>query len=295
MPNVTLVSRLLSVGLTLLLASCDRGADSTNPERYYQVHGIIRGLSPDREIVEIQHEDVPGFMPSMTMPFGLRNKKEMSERKIGEAISFRMIVSEKELLIDQVKPIKSDALHLPTETVPPNEKTNDVARLKEGDRAPSVALTNQDGEQISLEKFRGNPLVLTFIFTRCPIPKFCPLVSQHFVELQDVIKTATAPMGQTRLLSITLDPAFDTPTILKQYAASLVADPKMWTFATGEPGEIDRLVGGFSVYRQPEGGTISHGLATVLIGRDGTIQKIWRGNGWTSLDITGTIEANGDR
>ena len=102
-------------------------------------------------------------------------------------------------------------------------------------------------------------------------------------------------MGKTRLLSITLDPAFDTPNILKQYAASLEADPKIWTFATGEPAEIDRLVEAFSVYRRPEGGTISHGLATVLIGSNGTIQKIWRGNGWTSLDITGAIEANGGR
>jgi protein SCO1/2 len=295
MQNVPIVLRAVAIGLAVFLIACGRDPDSSEAARSYETRGTIKGFSPDREIVEIQHEDIPGFMPSMTMPFTVRNRKELSDRKIGEAISFRMTVTMKDLVLDQVKPIDPEALRLPTDTAAPTSEISKTARLKEGGKAPDFSLTDQDGQRVTSETFREYPFVLTFIFTRCPIPKFCPLMSQHFAELQHTIKEGAGPIAKLRLLSITLDPAFDTPAILKQYGANLEADPGIWTFATGEPAEINRLVEAFSVYRRPEGGTISHALATVLVGSDGTIQKIWRGNGWTPLDITGAIEANGAR
>jgi protein SCO1/2 len=127
--------------------------------------------------------------------------------------------------------------------------------------------------------------VLTFIFTRCPIATFCPRISQHFSELQQAIKSEAGAAGKTRLLSLTLDPQFDTPDILRSYAHQQKADPQIWTFATGEPGEIDKLTQSFAVFVQPEGGTISHGLATALIGADGSLVKIWRGNAWKSSEV----------
>ena len=127
--------------------------------------------------------------------------------------------------------------------------------------------------------------MLTFIFTRCPVPKFCPLISHNFSELQEAIKADAGAAGKTRLLSITLDPKFDTPEILKSYAQQQKADPQIWTFATGEPAEIDKLTQSFAVFVQPEAGTISHGLATALIGPDGHVVKIWRGNAWKSSEV----------
>jgi protein SCO1/2 len=110
-------------------------------------------------------------------------------------------------------------------------------------------------------------------------------MSNNFSELQTAIKSAAGPLAQTRLLSVTLDPGFDTPQILKDYGASKNADPSIWTFVTGKPEQIDPLIAAFSVYRQMEGGTLSHGLATALINPDGTIKKIWRGNGWTPAEV----------
>ena len=155
---------------------------------------------------------------------------------------------------------------------------------------PPLSLTDQDGKWISLETFRGQAFVLTFVFTRCAVPNFCPRMSNSFVELQTAIKSDPSALANIHLLSITLDPSFDTPEILKQYGDSHAADARIWSFATGDPKEIDALTRAFSVYRQTEGGTISHGLATALIDKNGKIDKIWRGNGWTPAEVIEEIK-----
>jgi protein SCO1/2 len=159
---------------------------------------------------------------------------------------------------------------------------------------PRFSLTDQNGERISLNTFRGQPFVLTFVFTRCPVPNFCPRMSNNFEERQKTIKQGRGTLGKTRLLSITLDPDYDTPEVLSDYAAFHHADRQIWTFATGQEREIDALTRAFSVYRQTEGGTISHGLATALIDKNGKIDKIWRGNSWTPTEVIEEIERHDD-
>ncbi len=242
-------------------------------------------------MIEIQHENIPGFMPSMTMPFSARDRKETDDLKTGDAISFRLTVTEKDFWIDHVVKIARKDVQLPESRPAPATAQDQSPRLHEGDRMPSFSLTDQDGKSITLDTFRGQPLVLTFVFTRCAIPNFCPRMSHNFADLQSTIKTYLGALAKTRLLSITLDPKFDTPEILKQYGEHEGADPEIWTFATGAPAEIDALTQAFSVYVQTEGGTISHGLATALVAPDGTILKIWRGNAWTPREVAAEIRA----
>jgi len=116
-------------------------------------------------------------------------------------------------------------------------------------------------------------------------------MTSNFSELQNLIKADSGTVAKTHLLSITLDPAFDTPEILKQYGAYSNEDPNVWSLASGDPKEIDALTQAFSVYRQTEGGTLSHGLATALIGPDGKVLKIWRGNAWTPPEIISELRA----
>jgi protein SCO1/2 len=165
------------------------------------------------------------------------------------------------------------------------------ARLTEGDKMPPFSLTNQNDERISVDAFHGDFFVVTFVFTRCPVPNFCPRMSNNFEELQTSIKTGSGSLAKTRLLSVTLDPNYDTPTVLNDYAAFHHADPGIWTFATGDEKDIDSLTRAFSVYRQTEGGTITHGLATALISRDGRIERIWRGNAWTPAEVAQAVQA----
>ena len=149
----------------------------------------------------------------------------------------------------------------------------------------------QSHDEVSLDTFRGQPFVLTFVFTRCPVPNFCPRMSNNFEELQAAIKAASGSVAKTRLLSVTLDPDYDTPKVLNDYAAFHHADPKIWSFATGDEKEIDSLTRAFSVYRQNEGGTISHGLATALINPNGTVERIWRGNAWTPAEVIEAVRS----
>ena len=274
--------------VALALFGCGRSHENG---RHYEVRGVIRGISPDRTTLEIQHQNIPDFMPSMTMPFLARDQKEIANLKLGDAISFRMTVTKNDFWIDKVTKVRREDVDVaepkPTSAASPQG----FGRLKEGDAMPLFNLTNQNGEPISLDTFRGRPFVLTFVFTRCPLPNFCPRMSHNFAELQDAIKATPGRVVNPRLLSITIDPAFDTPKILAAYGESLKTDPEIWTFATGEPKEIDALTQEFSVYRQTEGGTISHGLATALINRDGKIEKIWRGNAWTPSEILAAIRA----
>ncbi len=270
----------IALGLSLLLTGCKRAPNPDENAQHYEVRGIVRGISPDRTTIEIQHEDIPGFMPSMTMPLSVRDPKQIVDLRTGDGISFRMRVTDKDFWIDDVKKIPAEGIRVIATTPALSLSPSAGARLREGDELTFFSLTNQSGESITRETFRDHPFVLTFIFTRCPIPNFCPRMSNNFAELQNAIKTDQRALGQTRLLSITLDPVFDTPQILKEYAAHLQIDPTVWNFATGDPKEIDALTNAFSVYRQTEGGTLSHGLATVLIDEAGKIRKIWRGNGW---------------
>src|SRR5262245_53596866 len=282
---------LLAGCVAIALLACGRSTSSDEGTDHYDTRGIVRGFSPDRSTIEIQHENIPGFMPSMTMPFVARDPKQIADLKTGDAISFRMTVTQKDFWIQNVKKIRREEVDVAEPKETSAVSTDRGARLKEGDAMPAFSLTNQNGEQISLDAFRGQPFVLTFVFTRCPVPNFCPRMSNNFEELQTAIKAGSGTLARSRLLSVTLDPDFDTPKILSDYAAFHHSDLKIWSFATGDKKEIDSLTHAFSVYRQTEGGTISHGLATALVNRDGKVERIWRGNTWTPAEITEAIQA----
>jgi len=282
MPKPFLIPGLLC--LALAVTGCDRSKPVEAAARIFEVRGIVRGFAPDRSTIDVEHEDIPGFMPSMRMPFSVKDKKEIAGLKIGDGISFRMSVTDKDLSLDQVKKIAATDVRVAEPSPVANTSTNAADRLREGDAVPTFTLTNQDGRRVTSDSFRGKPLILTFIFTRCPVPTFCPRLSHNFSDLQEAIKADPA-LGGSRLLSITLDPAFDTPAILKEYADSLRADRTMWTFATAEPAQIKALTESFAVFVKPEGGTISHGLATALVTPNGVVTKIWRGNGWKPAEV----------
>jgi protein SCO1/2 len=282
---------LLAGCVAFALLGCGRSTNSDEGADHYDTRGVVRGFSPDRSAIEIQHENIPRFMPSMTMLFVARDPKEIAGLKTGDAISFRMAVTKKDFWIENVKKIRREEVNVAEPKQASSVSTERDARLKEGDEMPPFSLTNQNGKRISLDTFRGQPFVLTFVFTRCPVPNFCPRMSNNFEELQTAIKAGSGTLATIRLLSITLDPDYDTPKILSDYAAFHHADSKIWTFATGDEKEIDSLTRAFSVYRRTEGGTISHGLATALINRNGTIARIWRGNAWAPAEVAKEIQA----
>lgn len=285
--------RRVAYAFVLCLAAasigCGRSDKSEADSRHYEVRGIVRGFAPDRSTIDVEHENIPGLMPSMTMPFTARDSREIAKLRVGDAISFRLTVTDKDASITEVKNISADEVQLPKSTPPSALASVKSERLREGDSVPSFVLTTETGEDITPDSYKGRPWIVTFIFTRCAVPNFCPLMSKNFAILQTALKAGDGPMAEARLLSISFDPQFDTPAVLKEYGKAEGADPKLWTFATGDPDQIARLTKQFAVQITPEAGTISHGLTTALISRDGKIVKLWRGNGWTSEEVIAAL------
>jgi protein SCO1/2 len=248
----------------------------------YTLTGVVVA-PPDGQIVRIRHEAIPGYMPGMTMAFTLDGDEPASVTP-GDLVRFTFRPGSGGIRAEGLQVIGHAEAGEPPTAAP-------VARLKRGDRLPSFTLLDDDGRAFTDRDLRGRPTVLSFIFTRCPVPEFCPLVTQRFRELQDALAHDPSGAASARLLSITLDPEFDTPPVLQAFARSRHADPARWRFAGGESDEVLRLARAFSVYVERQGALLDHTLATALVDADGVIREIWRGNGWSAADVMGALHA----
>lgn len=247
----------------------------------YDVKGTIRELLDDKKTVKIAHEAIPGYMPAMTMNLSVTNETELAGLKPGDIVSFRMVVTPDDGWIDRVRKIGSTNLPaIPAaETV---RRVRYVEPLSIGDPLPEYHLTNQLGTPIRLSDFKGKALVLNFIFTRCPFPTFCPRASKGFQETQEQLKARPGGPTNWHLLSITIDPAYDTTTRLRGYAKTYDADPRHWSFATGTLEDITALTEQFGLqfWRETPDALPNHNLRTVVIDAAGRVQWVTVENEW---------------
>jgi protein SCO1/2 len=230
--------------------------------------------------MRVAHDDIPGYMPAMTMVFTL-GEGESRTLSAGDRVRFSLRVGADGTLAEGVSVIGRGT---PPENTPAAAAVP-IARVRRGDLAPPVALVDHQGQPVTNEDFSGRQTIVTFIFTRCPVAEFCPLVTTRFKELQAALARDRSLPPNTRLLSITLDPAFDTPAVLAAYARSVGADETRWRFAGGDPEAVLRVSRAFSVYVERNGALLDHTLATALIDANGRVVEIWRGNGWKARDV----------
>jgi protein SCO1/2 len=261
-------------GLVALIYSALRS------DRVFTVRGVVRAPYADGAI-SIQHEEIPDYMPAMTMPF-LVNRADVRDLVPGDVVEFEFHVGEH----SRAKNFRQvDRAVIADERNPQSEAGLMVKasrRLREGDEVPSFTLLDQDGDRVTEADLRGRETILTFIFTRCPVPEFCPRIGRNFQSLQaELGPTSAGP----RLLSISIDPGHDTPAVLRAYGESLGADFGRWRFATGTEEQVSMLARLFAVRTERNGATLDHTLATALIGPDGRVVEIWRGNAWKPEEI----------
>jgi protein SCO1 len=270
--------------------------ERTDASRIFEVNGRLKSIGPGGASAVIEHEAIPDFMPAMTMPFYVKEPGELSGFAPGNAIRFRFVVTEDDSWIERIERLSNDAIALSPagEAAGRTRISHRIPQLEKGEVVPNFRLINQDGERFQMSAFAGKHVVLTFIFIRCPVPNFCPLMSQNFRELRRLLDEAPgAP--ETQLISVTIDPAYDTPERLRIYAARYTAEGEGWTFATGSQDEIDELTARFAIYVEPEANTISHGLGTFHITPDGCLSEIWRGNSWTAQEVFSAINSEANR
>jgi protein SCO1/2 len=197
------------------------------------------------------------------------------------------------LVVEEVKAYLSTLTKTGHEDVPEAPATPVAKGLKPGDLVEDSAFLNQDGALAALRDLRGHRVAMTFVYTRCPLPEFCPLMDRHFVAIQKAVAKAPA-MADIRLVSVTIDPAHDTPAVLKAHAERLGADPKVWSFLTpepaGAPAFFEQL--GLLVEREGDGpGDITHNLRTLVLDPDGRVASIRTGNDWTPAQLIADLEA----
>jgi protein SCO1 len=267
--------RLAAVGVLLIVFhGC---TPATTPPREYELQGQILAVEPDTREVRIKHSDIRGFMPGMTMTFPVRDLSLLRDKAPGDLVNARLVVSDTEAWLAVLN--KTGSAPLPDESA---ETPSGVTLLTPGDPVPHTALIGDRGDAVSLAAWRGSAVAVTFIYTRCPLPQFCPLMDQRFAELQRLANEDRELSGRVRLLSVSFDPDADRPDVLGAHARARGADPAMWRFATADRAAIDRFAGAFGVHvRRESDGTITHNLRTAVVGPDGRLASVYDRSAWT--------------
>ena len=269
-------------------------SSSTNTQTF-QVKGVIKGFESDGKTVQIRHEPVTNygppvsiFMPAMTMPFEAKPSKELAGLKPGDSVTFRLTVTGDDSWIDHIKKIETNQPVSLADLPATNgyHFLRDVDPLQIGDALPEYQFTNHLGQLVSTEKFKGQAVAITFIFTRCPLPNFCPRMSSNFEEVQKQLLASNPGFTNWHLITISFDPDFDTPVILRAYAERFHADPAHWSFVTGKPSDIAAIAGQFGeTFWKDETGLINHNLRTIVLDAAGRVKNIYTGNAWKPEEL----------
>jgi protein SCO1/2 len=275
---------LLMLGGIILGACASQQPDDSRAQRY-ELKGKIVSFDKAQQQVIVQHETIPDFMEAMTMPFTLKEDSAYDVMRAGDSIQATLVVDGARTRLEN--PIITQAIAGSVAKETPADASSEP---EIGASLPEVSLVNQDGKRINLQQYRGRALVVTFIYTRCPLPDYCTLMSNNFAEINRELNKSPELGTKAHLLSITLDPARDTPKVLRSYGAAHTENYDNekfahWEFATGEPEDIRRAANFFGMTYKPEGDEIVHSLRTAVIDHEGKLYKMYRGNEWKPEEV----------
>lgn len=283
-PARLLVYLCLGVTLASTIAAC-RPAPET---KSYQLHGQVLAVHPEKQQVTIRHQDIAGYMPGMTMSFPVTKAELLAGREPGEMVTATLEVTD---ALGRLSAIQRTGIELlPTDS---NAAAIPGNLLEPGSQVPDAAFIDQDNRRRAMSEWRGSATLLTFIYTRCPLPNYCPLMDRHFAAIQQTIASDSSLTGKAKLVSISFDPDHDSPAVLLAHATRLKADPAVWTFLTGDRVTLDRFAAKFGVglIRPADTTEITHNLRTMLIGPDGRLVRIYPGNEWSPSKVLDDLRA----
>jgi protein SCO1/2 len=256
-------------------------------EKRYALTGVVASVNLAVREAVVAHDDIPAFMPAMTMPFPMDDDKVLSALKRGDQIAGTLVVGETRYRLEDVKVTREAPANMP-----PPASPSPGAEPAAGAALPDVALVNQDGRKIRVSDYRGKALAVTFVFTRCPLPDFCPRMGTSFAAVAGVAGQDQGLRDRVHLLTVTFDPKFDTPEVLRLWGRRY-SKSELFELATGEPEEIGRLASFLSLeYDEEAGGAFTHNLRTAVIGPDGKLFRLHRGNDWSPEALLADLRAS---
>ena len=253
--------------VTLLTASCAQRQPAESQTRSFNTRGVVKEVRPTSLVID--HEAIPDYMDAMTMPFNVKYKSSTAAIKPGDRISFRLVVTESESWIDQIVRLetgKAQAVSEPVAVPAPVQAGTNKHPLR------TFKFTNELGQAVALDDFKGNALAITFFFTRCPIPDYCPRLSKNFQQAQAQLASMPNAPTNWHLLSITIDPEFDKPAVLRSYGQRYGYDSNRWSFLTGPKDKIGELAKLSDVTYEWQGGLLNHNFRTLIIDPSGGLQ-----------------------
>jgi len=273
--------------VSLFVGAC-RGPNQNQVRRYHLKGTVVQVDKPQQHLV-VNHEEIPGFMGAMTMPYPVVDAQTLDKLSPGDQITADVVVSPNEIHLENVVVVKKS-----------DGKTSPAgAQLERSDQdanVPDFTLVNQDGKRVHLAQYRGKAVLLTFIYTRCPLPDYCPLMTHNFAEIEKSLMQSPEIYSKTQLLSISFDSQYDTPPVLRSYARAFVRDrgPRTfehWEFATIPAAEKSAVTKFFDVFVTEEQGQVTHSMSTAIISPDGHIYKSYSGNDWRPADVLTDLKA----
>lgn len=266
-------------------------AANAAPEKTFIVHARI--VQVEGKSLLLDHEAIPGYMEAMTMSYKLKDPSIASELHPGDRITARLLV------YPDGNPFRSpelDQIVVVAQARPDTVPKVQYHTPERGDTVPDFHLVNQSGRPIALSQFKGKALLITFIYTRCPLPEFCIRMSRNFAEIDKALAADPALYKQTHLLSISFDPTYDTPKVLRAYGSNYTGrhaqeDFGHWDFAVPAQKDLEPLTQYFAVgiTDADTPATLAHSLSTILIGKDGKIAAWYPTNDWQPAEVVAAI------
>ena len=270
----------LLVALSWMLIACHGSS------KRYLLQGQVLAKSDSAQQLTVTHGAIPGFMAAMTMPYAVKDPRGFREVQPGDLITADLVMAGANDYWLEHLSIKSAAGRGSVSSVPAHV-------LVPGERVPDVRFTNQDGKTIRLTDFRGKSVLITFIYTRCPFPTFCPLVSSKFAAIHKAMAKIPAEYQATHLISISLDPAYDTPAVMRTYGLNYLAnDPEgfeHWDFVSTTPDDLNTVATAFGLEYFPQANLVPHSMNTILLATDGTVARYWPGTEWNTSEVISAV------
>jgi protein SCO1/2 len=280
-PRVRTLILVLCIGMLLVavLSACRRPSSSG---RRFDFKGKVVSVEKDKQQVTVAHEEIKGYMPAMVMPFKLKEAWPFEILAPGNEIAATLVVDGASSWLEDVKVTQEGV----DTTVGPGADSE----VKIGSEAPNYGLVNQDSKPIKLHDYRGKALLLTFIYTRCPLPDYCDLMSNNFAQVDELLQKQGDVYKKTHLLSISIDPDYDTPQVLRSYGAAHTgrySDETFahWEFASGTKDQVKGIAQFFGMRYYEGGDQIIHVLRTVIVAPDGNVFKVYRDNKWKPEEV----------
>jgi protein SCO1 len=275
--------------IALIGSSC-RPRRSANEKRY-PIKGKVVAVDKTDRTITISHEDITGYMPAMTMPFKIKNDGDLEMAKPGDQLTGTLVVDDLSSWVEITAIVEGG---------PPVSQNVDVpGEPKPGSEVPDFGLVNQDGKRIRLSQYRGKALLITFVYTRCPQPDQCTLMSNNFAAIDKALQQQPETYDKTHLLTISFDPDYDTPKVLRSYGASHTgrySDETFqhWEFASGTKDEVKGVAQFFGLryYHDTESNDeqVIHSMRTAIVGPDGKVIKLYRGNEWKPDEVLSELK-----